>query len=174
MTLEQYEENFGKITPQGFENLLSLISLFRTKGVVDSRKIAYVLATVYHETAATFRPIAEYGRGKGRAYGKPRPNGKVYYGRGYVQITWEENYAEFKKLLGVDLVGNPELALDHEIASKICYWGMTKGKFTGRKLSDYFNDEKTDWVNARRIINGIDKATQIATHAKKFHQILES
>jgi hypothetical protein len=33
-------------------------------------------------------------------------------------------------------------------------------------LGDYFNDKVTDWVNARRIINGTDKAAVIASYAK--------
>jgi putative chitinase len=57
----------------------------------DFRWTAYCLATAYHETAHTMLPIAEYGRGKGKAYGEPI-NGKVYYGRGYVQLTWIKNY----------------------------------------------------------------------------------
>ncbi len=52
--------------------------------------------------------------------------------------------------------------------------GMTKGKskfgdFTGKALEEYFNASKTDWINARRIINGKDKAELIASYAEKFY-----
>ena len=170
--ISNYIEHFGKITDEGFCNLLDIITFLKNKKV-DTRQIAYVLATIYHETAKTFKPIAEYGHGKGRPYGNPRPNGKIYYGRGYTQITWEENYSKFKKLIGIDLLGDPELALNHEVALKICYFGMTKGMFTGKKLSDYINDEKTDYVGARRIINGTDCASMIANYALKFNDLLK-
>jgi putative chitinase len=107
----------------------------------DSRWTAYCLATAYHETAHTMLPIAEYGRGRGKAYGEPI-NGKVYYGRGYVQLTWIKNYETMGKLLKADLVGNPELALDPKIAAQVMFEGMIRGSFTGKRLSDFFNDAK--------------------------------
>jgi len=173
MTKEKYMEQFStNISDTGFANLLDIVNYSQSKGLIDIRSIAYILATIYHETAHTFLPIEEYGKGKGLPYGKPRPNGKVFYGRGYVQITWEENYVKFARLLKVDLLNKPELALVHNIAKQIAYIGMTKGMFTGKKLSDYFNGEKTDYVGARKIINGTDKAQLIAGYALKFHDLL--
>ena len=58
--------------------------------------------------------------------------------------------------------------IDTEISAKILVVGMTKGLFTGKKLADYFNSEKEDWINARRIVNGLDRASDIANHSKKF------
>lgn len=144
----------------------------------DLRRLAYMLATVYHETARTMLPIEEYGKGKGRPYGNP-VNGKTYYGRGYVQLTWKSNYDRMGKLLGVDLTANPDLALNTEVATKIMFEGMLKkdsfrGDFTGKCLEDYFNGAKEDWVNARRIINGLDKAETIAGYGKKFYQCLRT
>lgn len=137
----------------------------------DFRCLAYMLATAYHETAHTMQPIAEYGRGKGRAYGEP-VNGKIYYGRGYVQLTWVKNYEVMGALLKVDLVSNPELALNPGVAAQIMFEGMVRGSFTGKKLSDFFNDAKTDWANARKIINGLDRAEMIASYARQFHGAL--
>lgn len=137
----------------------------------DLRWTAYCLATDYHETAHTMLPIAEYGRGKGKAYGEPI-NGKVYYGRGLVQLTWIKNYETMGNLLKVNLVGNPELALNPKIAVQIMFEGMTRGLFTGKRLSEFFNDTKTDWTNARRIINGLDRAEMIASYARQFHGAL--
>lgn len=140
---------------------------------LTSPQIAYVLATVKHETANTFLPIKEYGQGKGRPYGLPDPHTKlVYYGRGYVQLTWKYNYYKMGQLLKQPLVSNPDLALRPDIALDILIEGMKRGMFTGKKLSDYINDEKVDYVGARRIINGTDKAELIASYAKQFEEDL--
>lgn len=139
----------------------------------DDRFLAYMLATTFHETATTMQPIEEYGKGKGLAYGKPdAATGKTYYGRGYVQLTWKTNYEKFAKLLKVDLVNSPELALSPDIATKILFIGMTRGLFTGKKLADYFDGAKEDWTNARRIINGTDKAPLIAGYGRSFYSAI--
>ena len=57
-------------------------------------------------------------------------------------------------------------------AVKIMFLGMQEGWFTGRKLSQYINDQLTDFVNARRIINSIDRAADIAGYAEKFLKAL--
>ncbi|MFM2386905.1 MAG: hypothetical protein RL660_1662 [Bacteroidota bacterium] len=143
----------------------------------DLRHLAYMLATVHHECAKTMQPIEEYGRGRGRRYGKrikqsgqsyTWPN-KLYYGRGYVQLTWYENYELMGRLLGIDLLKHPELALQPDIAARIMFEGMCKGAslrgdFTGRNLEQYFNAKTEDPLNARRIINGLDKAGLIAEY----------
>ena len=140
-----------------------------------------MLATVYHETAATMLPIEEWGKGKGKPYGKKIKHSgvpyaipdKLFYGRGYVQLTWFENYELMGRLLSVDLLNNPDLALTNETATKIMFEGMTKGSssfgdFTGRCLEMYFNSKTEDPINARRIINGQDRARKIAAHYYKF------
>jgi putative chitinase len=100
-----------------------------------------------------------------------------FCGRGYVQITGRANYKKMTKILGVDLVGNPLLAMQPDIAVKIMFEGMTTGKsfvgdFTGKHLGNYFNKTTCDWVNARRIINGVDKANAIAKYAQTFYRSL--
>ena len=127
---------------------------------------AYALATTYHETAGTLDPIEEYGKGRGRAYGKAEKSGKTYYGRGFVQLTWLDNYATFARRLNIDLVGQPELALRADIAVQIMLLGMTKGLFTGVGLDDFTHSDGTlDYLHARKIINGMDKAALIAGYA---------
>lgn len=136
-------------------------------------ELAYCLATAYHETAYTMMPIAEYGRGKGRKYGVPvPPYNHIYYGRGYVQLTWSYNYVKAGDILNVDLLRYPDKAMDPKIAADVLYYGMKQGWFTGRKLSDYIAGTKKDYVNARRIVNGTDKATTIGEHAVKFENAL--
>ena len=133
---------------------------------LDDRMFAYVLATTYHETGATFQPIREYGS---ESYLKSKPY-YPWYGRGYVQLTWKDNYqAQDTKLsLNGRLMQDPDLALDPEIALSVILGGMCDGDFTGRKLSDYFTDQLTDWVDARRIVNGTDRAQDIADYAELF------
>lgn len=139
------------------------------------RQAAYMLATAKHETANTFAPIEEYGRGKGLPYGKPDPeNGHVYFGRGYVQLTWARNYRTMGKALGLPLYAQPDLALKYDVAYKIMSYGMTHGAFTGVALRRYINEGKTDYQNARKIINGTDKADLIAGYATAIEQMLLS
>ena len=129
--------------------------------LTDKRWLAYMLATAQWETAHTMKPIEEYGHGAGRPYGVAI-NGHIYYGRGYVQLTWAVNYAKMAALTGADLVNHPELALDPRIAGLIMFEGMKGGLFTGVGLPRFFNDRRDDPVEARRIINGMDHADDIA------------
>lgn len=163
------------------EGINAILDIWEARGLTDLRWLAYMLATTYHETAKTMQPIEEYGKGKGYRYGKKiKRSGipytlpdKIYYGRGYVQLTWYENYETMGRLLGINLLQNPELALHPNFAAQIMFEGMTMGNshfgdFTGKSLENYFNDKKEDWVNARKIINGLDKAELIAGYGKKF------
>lgn len=149
----------------------------------DKRFIAYSLATTYHETAATMQPIEEYGKGRGRVYGRPAgPWQKVYYGRGDVQLTWLDNYRLANTKLhalgvlkdGEDLVKNPELALRPDVAAAIMIHGMLEGWFTHKKLSDFFSANRSRWEDARTIINGHDRAALIAGYALHFFHALEA
>jgi putative chitinase len=131
----------------------------------DLRWISYAFATAYHETAFTMQPIKEYG---GESYLQSKPY-YPYYGRGYVQLTWEENYRKMGDKLGVNMLGaNKDKALEPSIAAEVMYVGMRDGDFTGKKLSTYFSSSVNDPVNARRIINGTDKAQTIAGYHDKF------
>lgn len=155
---------------EGMEMLLNNIE--GDQDITDSRWVAYMLATVKHETAGTFQPIREIGRGKGRSYGIPDPITKqVYYGRGYVQLTWKRNYQKYAEITGEDLLNDPDLAMMPSVAYQIMSHGMRTGGFTGKRFSDYLS-LGADYVNARRIINGLDKAQLIAAYARKFETVL--
>jgi putative chitinase len=139
----------------------------------DERWLAYMLATTFHETAQRMWPIEEYGRGAGHSYGNPDPDtGQTYYGRGFVQLTWRENYAKASKILSLyderDLEWHPGLALDSLIATRVLFRGMAEGWFTGRKLGQYFSETKDDPINARQIINGNDQDDLIAGYHQQF------
>lgn len=95
-------------------------------------------------------------------------DGWTYRGRGDAMITGRDNYARAGKALGVDLVAHPELAERPDISASILYRGMTEGWFTGKKLSDYFRPGLSDPYNARRIINGLDRASDIARFFRYF------
>jgi len=170
----------GSISGKQFEGLEAILNEYNVLCLNDVRKLAYILATVYHETAKTIQPIREYGKGKGLDYGKKLKMSRkhytvpdqLYYGRGHVQLTWFENYQAMGKALGVDLLNNPDLMLTMDVSVKATFLGMTKGMFTGKSLSDYFTDSKTDPVNARKVINGLDSAQKIRGYYDLFYGAL--
>lgn len=170
---------FGKISQSQVDGMSAILNEWEARGLTDLRWLAYMLATTYHETAGTMQPIREYGRGKGKLYGKvDAKTGQIYYGRGFVQLTWASNYKTMGTLLGVDLYNNPERALRMDIATQIMFEGMLtaksfRGDFTGRSLEQYFNNKVDDPVNARKIINGLDKAKLIAGYHYKFLNALQ-
>lgn len=148
---------------------------------------AYALATAAHETARTMQPIKERGgnawfaRYDGRAdLGNTHPgDGARFAGRGYVQLTGRANYAKAGAKLGVDLIGNPDLALGLNIAAQVMRLGMADGWFTGRKLSSYISTVPTastfeQFRQCRRIINGLDCADKIAGYAMSFQDDLRA
>lgn len=154
----------------------AIISEFEARKLDDPRWLSYMITTAWGE--CQWRPVREIGRGGGKAYGIPI-NGLVYYGRGLVQLTWIRNYRKMGETLGVDLVANPDLALDVDVAVKIMFEGMTTGKtakdsFTKYQLQDFFNSKKNDPVGARRIINGLDRAETFAKWHRTILAIIES
>jgi hypothetical protein len=164
----EWRKQFGTLSQGAVDGINALIAEMEARGWDDPRWWAYTLATAYWETARTMKPIEEFGRGAGRTYGKRDPEtGHVYAGRGFVQLTWRENYGKLGKVLGVDLENSPELALEPVTAAQIMCVGMERGLFTGKALEDYFDADTDDPVNARRIVNGTDKAKEIAAIYRK-------
>jgi len=140
-------------------------------GVTNKRQIDYILATAEWETAHTCEPVREafwLSEGWRERHLRYYP----YYGRGFVQITWKENYEKFSKLLGIDLVNDPDLALDPVVAVDILVLGFRDGMFTGYKISDFVNSKHTDYVGARKCINGHDKDVIIASMARAEERIV--
>lgn len=141
---------------------------------------AYVLATVHWETNKTFEPVKEaYWVKNAEAWRKKNLRYWPYYGRGFCQLTWDYNYKKAGDYLGVDLVKNPDKAMDPDISAKIAVIGMKEGWFTGKGLDDYIDDidesDKEDFLeyyNARRIVNGMDKANNIAVLAEQYEKEL--
>ena len=149
----------------GIEALLAA-----TEGLPITHR-AYLMATAAHETDQTMHPIAEYGKGKGKPYGKPGRHGQAQYGRGYVQLTWDDNYERADEALGLNgaLLKDFNLAMQPTIAANILVRGCSEGWFTSKKLSDYLPG---DYRGARRVVNGLDKADLIAGYAREFEAAL--
>jgi putative chitinase len=155
----------------GLEHLLDYAELHEPP--LDLRHVAYILATALHETARTMQPIEEYGKGQGKPYGVPDPiTGETYHGRGLVQITWKKNYAFQQAKLGRPLVQRPDCALEPDCAAAILYEGMGDGDFTGVSVGDYIHEGACDYTQARRVVNGLDCAEQIAGYAQVFQEAL--
>jgi putative chitinase len=141
----------------------------------DIRWLAYALATAFHETAQTMRPIEEYGQGAGQPYGEPAGRfDQAYYGRGHVQLTWEDNYQKGETFLAerygvaVPMLRYPHRMLEDEPSALVLYDGMINGWFTGAGLPAFFNDAEEDPYNARKIVNGLDQADLIEGYYWKF------
>jgi putative chitinase len=129
---------------------------------MSDEELAYLLATVYHETAYTMQPISEKGSD---SYLRSKPYWP-WIGRGLIQLTWKENFARFGVKNAIDAQSWP-VALD------IAFRGMIAGLFTGKKLSDYIRQGHVDFINARRIINGTDRAILISRYADDFLSALK-
>lgn len=166
-----------KVLPQNVVIAVGFLlnSFEQSKEWKNIREIAYGFATIAHETAWTFRPIKEYRAKPGTPARRKQDRYWMtgYYGRGYCQLTWLKNYQKAAKALGVDVVNHPDLVLEPSLAFKILTRGMHEGWFTTKKLSTYINNTDTDYFNARRVINGTDKARLIATYAEHFEEMLE-
>ena len=91
-----------------------------------------------------------------------------YYGRGFVQLTWKKNYEKYAKILGYDIVADPDRVMDNNVSLFVLVHGFKHGTFTGKKLEDYINTSVCDFIDARRCINGTDKAVEIAHQAEEF------
>lgn len=191
----------GKLTQAQVNGLNFILDAWeKSHADWDDRWLAYALGTTHLETGAKMMPINEIGgyayfermygpEGSNPARAKRMGNvtvgdGDRYHGRGFVQLTWQVNYKKMADHLGtvtgaaVDLVGKPERALQPDFAAEIMFFGMSVGTFTGRKLADYFTKDasgrpaKDNWVGARAIINGNDKAQLIADYGRKYYASL--
>lgn len=207
-----YQNEYGILKQSQVEGLLGFLSYLEAdKYITDIRWQAYILATAKHEVAGTWHPIHEYGDRKyfinrygsqtkvGKILGNDTPEeGADYAGRGWPQVTGENNYEMLEKALPKEYpeviarweaahgkkfdltVGDqpndssdPDAMMDPEIAYCAMSYAMRKGAFTGVGLAKYINTDKCDYVNARKIINGLDCAQKIAEYAKTMETFLK-
>lgn len=157
------------------------LSLGYTRMLIDESRAqkllrnqcAYVLATAFWETAQTMRPVVE-AYWKTEDWRKRNLRYYPWYGRGFVQLTWQENYRRAARELGVAFDQDPALALDPANAAKIAVTGMREGWFTRFKLADFIDLQQSDFLHARRIINGMDRANEVATYAARYDNDLKA
>lgn len=146
---------------------------------------AYVLSTEYHETAKRMQPVKE-GLNVSDEWRKKNLSYYPWYGRGEIQLTHKFNYEFATKRLNelgikdsqgraIDLIKNPEQTLDPTVSTSILVYGMLEGWFTTKKLRDYLPAEasRENYRNARRIVNGTDRADLIAGYAVEFEKALK-
>lgn len=185
---------FGHFSQPQIEGLDAILDALE-KESFNREEEAYILATAFHESAHTMQPVREtlatsddqailrlessWKAGKlpwvKTPYWRKDAEGKSWFGRGLVQITFRYNYVKLGAAIGEDLVTDPNRALDDEVAIKILIVGMRDGLFTGSKLSSYIDgldesdaEDYREFLNARRIVNGIDRAALIAGYAITF------
>ncbi len=183
----------GKLTQEqvdGINIILETMDRDEFK-VVDKRHAAYILATSFWETGRTMEAVKEKTDKTGEQYffrmydikgsrpqvakrlGNTIPgDGMKFAGRGQVQLTGRTNYTNMGKYLKLDLVNKPDLLLDTKISARVLVYGLLNGSFTGVSIKKYLTSTKTDYVNARRVVNGVDKAEEIANIAKSFERAI--
>lgn len=191
---------FGEVFPaelndQALDGLMRIYDrAMRAALEAPEAQAAYILATAYWESARTFQPVREglaktdeearavvqklYDEGRIRTnYALSAPNGQSFYGRGYVQLTWEKNY----RAIGDHLIGDaelfyndPDLVMRPDLAAIILTRGMMDGVFSedGQRLNDFINRDKVDYLHARQTVNRMDRAETIAEWADRMHYVI--
>ena len=161
---------------------------------------AYAFGTAFLETGSTMQPVAEANwltqaqreryffrmydiagarPGVARSLGNTRPgDGVKFAGRGYVQLTGRSNYQRAGEELDLDLLLMPNAAMLPAAAARIMRRGMEEGWFTGKSFASYLKPGgpavRSQFVAARRIINGQDRANDIAGFALQFQTALQA
>lgn len=185
----------GRLTPAQVDGVSAILDAWDEQHRAgDQRWLAYMLATAHHETGRRMQPVREsfadsdaqailrldaaYAKGVltwvRTPYWRKDADGKSWLGRGLVQITHKANYRKLGRAIGIDLVAEPDRALDPATAVAILFTGMTRGLFTNRKLADFFAGDRAEWVAARKIINGLERADLVARHALAYHAALNA
>ncbi len=183
-----------KLTPERQARVHEVIGLMeRDTALTRLRDAAYMMATIRWETAQTFRPLKEI-RGRVGSHLRELQDrywGSGFYGRGYVQLTWEKNYRHAsQKLAGrsyvspqygtvtltpLTLVEHPDYLLIPALSYDVISMGMREGWFTGKRLDLYIREGTApDYRNARRVVNGLDQADRIARYANNFELLLRA
>ena len=182
-----FHQHGGELRDDHVKNLEFLLTKFEASEwfFEDVRRVAYATATMHVETfvpktGQRYEPVTEVGPRsyfnkyelkfnprKAKQLGNTQVgDGFLFRGRGYVQITGRDNYIKF------GIVDTPDKALDPDFAFHILEQGMRYGLFTRISLNHYINADGCDYENARRVINGTNRAAEIAGYAIDLEQIL--
>jgi len=180
----------GSLRQSQLDGMIAILDKWEAESSTDDdRWLAYMLGTTHHETGRTMQPVREtfavtdddairrlekaWGAGKlpwvKTPYWRRDADGKSWFGRGFVQLTHKTNYQKLSTAIDVDLITDPDQAMDLDTALKVLFVGMRQALFTTAKLSDFFNVSKENWVQARKIINGLESADLVASYAKTYY-----
>ena len=152
----------GSLTKGQVDGIERIIDYWQTQwSKMPLDEFAYLLATVYWESAHKMQPVKEMGSDAYLRSKKYYP----YIGVGLIQATWKANWDK----LGIKSLQD---GLQWPSALHAAFYGMAAGIYTGKKLADYIGHGRLDYVNARRIINGTDKAQEIAKIGMSFRAAL--
>ncbi len=132
-TLRALFARLGAVPARAGELALSANVHFRTYGILETeQRLAHFMAQLAHESGG-FRYMEEIASGQayeGRADlgNVVAGDGKLFKGRGVLQITGRANYKKFGRLIGIDLENHPELAAVPSISIQIAceYWRQHK------------------------------------------------
>lgn len=169
----------GKLTQQQVDGMNDMLDYIEHNATYseDDRKVAWTFANTFWETGARMVPVREtFANSTRQAIARLDAAWKAgrlpqvrtpywregWFGRGRTQTTHEANYRKVERFSGRPVHSNPDLLLKSEIDVIPSIGGLYHGLFTGKRLGDYFNSTDNDPVNARRVVNGTDKAKHIA------------
>lgn len=184
----EYRKQFGPIRSillvNNINTLLASLEKWqhRLNPKVMLQQMAYVAATVHHETGATYgtfkeqrQVLTDTPRRKEVRRLQDRYWSTGYYGRGPVQLTWKAEYAWAEKVTGRPLLSDPDLLLrELPLGYEVTIKSMTDSSINGKCMNDYINEKKVDYVNCRRVVNILDQAKLIASYAEKFYTIFKA
>ncbi len=144
-------------------NLPHILAALAAAKIGDPSMVLMALATIRAE-AECFLPLTEekslYNTSPG---GHPfdlydrrhdlgnlaPPDGASFRGRGFVQLTGRANYARYTRETGLDLVANPSLAAEPEIAAQLLARFLAEKEAPIRRAVAVH-----DLAAARRLVNG--------------------
>ena len=169
----------GRLTPGQVVGMEGILDGFAVTGDGRDKTLAYGLATARREVGINMVPVREGFKTSdasarayvakhypNKSYSKPKPpHGFVYYGRGYVQLTHDTNYA------GAGILDNPDKALEPEFAAELMFKGLLDGRWNGKRkgLAFYLpSNGKDDLKGARRTVNITDYWDEIAVYYRQF------
>lgn len=147
---------FTSIPLQQIDQNWSLcLAALRKYGLDDILTQLGMLANIRTEVG-NFLPVHEYGdvaywtrmyEGRADLGNTQAGDGARYCGRGYIQLTGRANYRTYGGLVGQDLEGNPDLAMDPAIAAEVL---AVYAKARGIQGSC----QARDWRQVRISVNG--------------------
>lgn len=207
-----------------FTSLLKILQHSKDMNIKSPDQVAYIIATAWHESRLgtwmtesawlsekSAEAYAERSYGSGPKSRNPTRakrmgntqvgDGGKFMGRGYVQLTWKNNYIRMSKLLKesgftytqdgvtygdgknktipIDLVKNyRHVNQNKDLAARILVMGMDGGLYVNDKkgLDSYIPESKkatkNNFENARKIVNGSDKKALIANNALTIASVL--